>query len=111
MRSSGFRRAASTRRRSRPRRGRMTGAAGLKAPAYADDHRLIREDRMRTTLRWLCVLAIGAALQGGFFGIAAAQGPGPSPASPPPGYAGGVPDQAANPAGPTETEPATELPV
>jgi hypothetical protein len=66
---------------------------------------------MRTTLRWLGVLAIGAALQGGSFGFAAAQAPSPSQASPAPGYGGDVPDQAAIPGGAAETEPATELPV
>ncbi len=68
---------------------------------------------MRKTLRWLGALAIGAVLQGGLFELAAAQGPasGSSPANPAPGYGGGVPDQAAYPSAPTETEPATELPV
>lgn len=68
---------------------------------------------MRKTLRWLAVLAIGTVLQGGLSGLAIAQGPAPgsSPANPAPGYGGGAPDQTSNPAAPTETEPATELPV
>jgi hypothetical protein len=68
---------------------------------------------MRKTLRWLAVLAIGAVLVGGFLGPAIAQAPAPSssPANPPPSYGGGAPDQASNPAAPSETEPATELPV
>jgi hypothetical protein len=68
---------------------------------------------MRMILRWLAVLAIGAVLQGSLLGLAVAQGPAPglSPANPGPGYGGGVPDQASNPAAPTESEPATALPV
>ena len=68
---------------------------------------------MRKILRWLAVLAIGAVLQGSLPGLAIAQGPAPgsSPANPALGYGGDVPDQVANPSAPTETEPATELPV
>jgi hypothetical protein len=68
---------------------------------------------MRKTMRWLGVLAVSVVLQGGLPGHAVAQAPAPgsSPANPAPGYGGGVPDQAENPAAPTETEPATELPV
>jgi hypothetical protein len=62
---------------------------------------------MRKTLRWLGVLAVGVVLQGGLFGLAAAQGPAPGNLAP--GY--GIPDQAANPVASAETEPATELPV
>jgi hypothetical protein len=73
------------------------------------------EDRMNKTLRWLGMLAIGAAMQGGLAGLAIAQGaPGGAPAgnasAPAPGYGGG-PEQATNLASPSETEPATELPV
>ncbi len=67
---------------------------------------------MRKTLRWLGVTAIGVMLQGGLPGLAAAQGPASSsPANPTPDYSGGPPEEAANPSAPTETEPATELPV
>jgi len=67
---------------------------------------------MRKTLRWLGVLAIGVVLQGGLPGLAAAQAPASSsPANPTPDYSGGPPEQAANPSGSAETEPATELPV
>jgi hypothetical protein len=61
---------------------------------------------MRKTLRWLGVLAIGAAMLGGLSGPVLAQGTNPAQ-----GYGGGEPDQAANPAATTESEPATELPV
>jgi len=71
---------------------------------------------MKKTLRWLGVLAIGAAMQGGLAGLALAQGapssePTANASGPAQGYGGGAPDQAANVAAPTETEPATELPV
>jgi hypothetical protein len=68
---------------------------------------------MRKTLRCLAVLGIGAVLLGGLSGFAIAQGPAPgsSPANPPPGYGSGGPDQASNPSAPTDTEPATELPI
>ena len=67
---------------------------------------------MRKTLRWLGVLAIGVVLQAGLPVLAAAQGPASSsPANPTPDYSGGPPEEAANPSGSVETEPATELPV
>src|SRR5271170_893123 len=84
----------------------MRGATRPRAPAYTDDHRLIREDRMRKTLRWLGVLVIGAAMQGGLSGLALAQATNPAA-----GYGSGAPDQSAGAEGTTETEPATELPV
>lgn len=71
---------------------------------------------MRKTLRWLGVLAIAAAMQGGTAGLALAQG---APAGAPPttsapptqGYGGGTPDEAENLTSTSEAEPATELPV
>jgi hypothetical protein len=61
---------------------------------------------MRKTLRWLGVLVIGAAMQGGLSGLALAQATNPAA-----GYGSGAPDQSAGAEGTTETEPATELPV
>ncbi len=71
---------------------------------------------MRKTLRWLGMLAIGAALQGGLAGLALAQGAaaGPSAADSggaSSGYSGAIPDQSASLAAPIELEPSTELPV
>lgn len=70
---------------------------------------------MRKTLRWLGVLAIGAALQGGLVGLAFAQGA-PPPGSeigaggPGQGYGGNTDEQSAG-LSPVEAEPGTELPV
>jgi hypothetical protein len=70
---------------------------------------------MKKTLRWLGMLAIGAAMQGGLTGIALAQGapPAGSPAGAgtgSEGYEGSNIGQAVT-TSPTEAEPGTELPV
>lgn len=66
---------------------------------------------MRKTLTWLGMLAIGMVLQGGLLDRAIAQGAsaGSSAANLPPDYS--APDQTVVAGGPTESEPATELPV
>jgi hypothetical protein len=74
---------------------------------------------MKKTLRWLGLLAIGAAMQGGLSGVALAQatppaastgGPGaPNPGDQSEGYGGNTEQTAAT--SPTDTEPGTELPV
>lgn len=80
------------------------------------------EMRLRRVGRWLGVLAIAAAMQGGLSGFAHAQAPssGQSAASPSaggsggatPGYGGpGIPDESSGLAAPSELEPSTELPV
>jgi hypothetical protein len=72
---------------------------------------------MGKMLRWLGMLAIGTALQGGLAGLALAQGAavGASAAADSggasSGYSGAIPDQSASLAAPTELEPSTELPV
>jgi hypothetical protein len=70
---------------------------------------------MRKTLRWLGVLAIGAALEGGLVGLALAQGAPPagsatSVGGPGQAYGGNTEEQAVG-TSPTEAEPGTELPV
>lgn len=72
---------------------------------------------MKKTLRWLGMLAIGAAMQGGAIGIASAQGTPPAgptaaaamPGQPTEGYNGDTGQLAAT--SPVEAEPGTELPV
>ena len=69
---------------------------------------------MKKTLRWLGMLAIGAAMQGGFGAVALAQGtpPAASPAGtggPTDQYGGNTEQSQATSA--TEAEPGTELPV
>ena len=78
---------------------------------------------MRTRLwrvgRWLGMLAIGAAMQGGLAGFAHAQATSASPSAASPsaggstaGYGGpGIPDESSSLAAPSELEPSTELPV
>lgn len=85
------------------------------------------EDRMNKTFRWLAMLALAAAMQAGVAGLALAQGtmgagaantpggaaggePTANASGPAQGYGVGGPDQTTA-AGPSETEPATELPV
>jgi hypothetical protein len=68
---------------------------------------------MRKTWRWLGMLAIGAAMQGGAAGLASAQGAPPSAAAnagAPSGYEGGNVGEPVV-TSPTEAEPGTELPV
>lgn len=78
---------------------------------------------MNKTLRWLGVLAIGAAMQAGVSTLAVAQGaagetpggtaggaPTANASGPDQGYGGGASEQSAA-AAPTEEEPSTELPV
>ena len=70
---------------------------------------------MRNAWRWLGVLALTVAAQGGFAGLVMAQG---TPAASPPasaaaaseGYQGGNLEESVG-TSPTETEPGTELPV
>lgn len=70
------------------------------------------EDRMNKTFRLLGVFAIAAALQGGWAGLALAQGPSPAnPGGSPPGYGAAEAAPGVNPATPSQTTPATELPV
>jgi hypothetical protein len=71
---------------------------------------------MKKTVRWLGMLAIGVALQGGVTGFALAQGPAPaaaptSPSQPPEGDEGGSNIGLPVVTSPTEAEPGTELPV
>ncbi|MGH7115555.1 MAG: hypothetical protein ACREE9_13790 [Stellaceae bacterium] len=78
---------------------------------------------MNKTLRWLGVLAVGAAMQTGLATIAVAQAtpsaqgepsgaPGANASGPAQGYdQAAAPDQGASLAAPTEIEPTTELPV
>jgi len=65
---------------------------------------------MKKTLRWLGLLAIGAAMQGGLSAAAWAQGAPPAGAAGPTGEYGDNTEQSAV-TSPTETEPGTELPV
>jgi hypothetical protein len=72
------------------------------------------EDRMKKTLRWLGMLAVGAAIQGGVLGLAYAQGTAATPAASGPSTGGadegyGAGQTAVGSA--TEAEPGTELPV
>ena len=75
---------------------------------------------MNRTLRWLGILAVGAAMQGALGGPAAAQGSAPAappsgPGAPPPAalteqtYDGNIGQPVVT--SPTESEPGTELPV
>jgi hypothetical protein len=71
---------------------------------------------MNKTLRWLGVLAIGAAMQTGLTCAALAQGAGGAPAAANAGgadqeYVGGPSPEEAGLAGTSEVEPSTELPV
>jgi hypothetical protein len=67
---------------------------------------------MKMTVRWLGMLAIGAALQGGFAGFALAQSPAStSPGPPPAGNEGGSNIGLPVATSPTEAELGTELPV
>ncbi|MGH7059050.1 MAG: hypothetical protein ACREFH_01585 [Stellaceae bacterium] len=72
---------------------------------------------MNKTFRWLGVLALAAAMQGGWGGLALAQNatgsePTPNASGPAQGYAVGVPSVAADDqSGALQGSPATELPV
>jgi len=69
---------------------------------------------MKKPLRWLGVIAIGAAMQAGLTGVALAQAA--LPAAPSAGIGGPTQEYGGNigqsvVTSPTETEPGTELPV
>lgn len=71
---------------------------------------------MKMIVRWLGMLAVGAALQGSLAGFALAQGPAPAPASTSPGQPPEGDESGGNiglpvVTSPTEAEPGTELPV